>query len=202
MSKMWNSRYSQDEYVYGEEPNAFFKEHILQLQPGKILLPAEGEGRNAVFAAKIGWEVFAFDSSSEGKKKAEKLALKNNVSINYGIASYEDAMFEENSFDLIALIYAHSPSRQANHQKLIKFLKPGGIILLEGFSKNQIKNNTGGPKNIELLFSKEELQNDFAYLPEKKIWEEEIFLNEGKHHKGKASVIRLIGKKITNTLLK
>lgn len=195
MTEFWNNRYAGEEYVYGEEPNAFFKEQILQLQPGRILLPAEGEGRNAVYATKIGWEVFAFDSSSEGIKKAEKLALKNNVKINYEIASYEEAMFEENSFDLIALIYAHSPSRQLNHHKFMKFLKPDGIILLEGFSKNQINNNSGGPQNIDMLFSEEELQNDFAQLSEKKIWEENIHLNEGKYHEGIASVIRIIGKK-------
>lgn len=195
MNEIWNMRYAQDDYVYGKQPNEFFKEQLLLLQPGKILLPAEGEGRNAVFAALKGWKVTAFDSSSEAKKKAEKLALENGVEIEYRIDSFEDIELEENTFDLIVLIYAHTATRQSNHRKLLKFLKPGGIILLEGFSKNQINNTTGGPKNVEMLFSKEELLEDFNALSYLNIWEEELFLSEGKHHLGKASVIRCVGKK-------
>ncbi len=194
MSEMWDNRYAQAYYVYGKEPNEFFKQQLSKLQHGKILLPAEGEGRNAVYAAKLDWEVFAFDSSSEAKNKAEKLALENGVKINYKTSSFEDAVFEENIFDCIAFIYAHNINRQKNHQKLLRFLKPGGIIILEGFSKSQINNNTGGPRKIGMLFSKEELEEDFLKLSELKIFEEEIHVSEGKYHVGKASVIRLIGK--------
>ena len=83
--------------------------------------------------------------------------------------SFEDILFDENSFDLIALIYAHTNQRQYNHQKLLKSLKLGGILLVEGFSKNQINNTTGGPRNIEMLFSKEKLLDDFNTLPEHEI---------------------------------
>ena len=75
MREMWNKRYAQTDFVYGTEPNEFFEQQLLKLTPGKILLPAEGEGRNAVFAAKKGWEVYAFDSSIEAMKKAEKWAV-------------------------------------------------------------------------------------------------------------------------------
>jgi SAM-dependent methyltransferase len=178
MIEMWNKRYAQNEYVYGKEPNEFFKEQILKLPNGKILLPAEGEGRNAVFAAQNNWQVESFDSSSEAKNKAENLAK-----------------YEANTFDLIALIYAHSSNRQQNHQKLIKFLKPGGMLILEGFSKDQINNLTGGPKSLDLLFSPQELKADFDELSEIKLTETETYLNEGEHHMGRASIIRLIGKK-------
>ncbi len=192
---MWNKRYAQKEYFYGKQPNEFFREQLLKLPPGRILLPAEGEGRNAVFAALKGWEVFAFDTSTEAKKKAEKLAKEKKAKITYNVMSFEEAEFEENSFDAIAFIFAHNINRNRNHRKLLNFLKPGGFLILEGFSKNQINNNTGGPPVIDLLFSKEELQDDFAGLSEKKIWEEDVFLNEGTNHAGTASVIRLTGRK-------
>ncbi len=195
MKNMWDERYAQEEYVYGVEPNEFFRQELLKLKPGKILLPAEGEGRNAVYAAKLGWEVYAFDSSREAIKKAEKLAVKNKVKINYQLSSFEKVKYPNDFFDLLGLFYAHSFSREENHKKLINFIKPNGTVILEGFSKKQINNNSGGPPNIELLFSEKELQNDFAPLSELKIWEEVFHLNEGEHHKGDSNVIRLIGQK-------
>ena len=195
MKELWNKRYAQTEFVYGTEPNEFFKQQLLKLTPGKILLPAEGEGRNAVFAAKAGWEVYAFDSSIEAKKKAEKLAKENNVRINYQLSPYEEADYLNSFFDAIAFIYAHSTTRSANHKKMIQLLKPNGTIILEGFSKKQIYNTSGGPKSIDMLFSKEELLSDFNSCTDLKIWEEDFELNESLRHSGKASVIRLIGRK-------
>ena len=78
---------------------------------------------------------------------------------------------------------------------MLKFLKPGGIVILEGFSKEQIKNNTAGPKDINMLYSIRELKEDFSQFSELDVWEEEIMLDEGEFHSGKSSVIRLIGKK-------
>lgn len=193
MEKIWNQRYAQEEYVYGVNPNEFYKEELSKLQPGKILFPAEGEGRNAVYAAIKGWDVVAFDSSEEAKKKAEKLAEKNNVRLNYQTASIEEFEYDENSFDAIVLIYVHTMNREQNHQKLLRMLKPGGVIILEGFSKEQLMNNSGGPRNSEMLFSEEELTRDFNDLKEKQITKTETELNEGQLHKGKASVIRLLG---------
>ena len=195
MNNMWNERYAQKEYVYGKEPNEFFKQELLKHKSGKILLPAEGEGRNAVYAAKLGWDVYAFDSSSEAIKKAEQLASENKVEIEYILSSFENSDYPNAFFDLIGLFYVHTFSRDVNHKKLIRFLKPKGTVILEGFSKEQINNNTGGPRKIEMLFSEEELQSDFVELTELKINKEELYLNEGKHHQGKASVIRLTGRK-------
>jgi len=195
MENVWNQRYAQEEYVYGINPNEFYKEQLSKLQPGKILFPAEGEGRNAVYAALKGWDVVAFDSSQEAKKKAEKLAEKNNVKLNYQTASIEEFEYEENSFDAIVLIYVHTINREENHRKLLRFLKPGGNIILEAFSKEQLENNSGGPRNLDMLFSEEELNSDFNKLKDKQINKIETELNEGQLHKGKASVIRLLGTK-------
>lgn len=192
---MWDKRYSADEYVYGTEPNTFFRENLLKQKAGKLLLPAEGEGRNAVFAAIQGWDVTAFDSSEVGKQKAEKLAEENGIKINYLLASYETIDLEENSFDMIALIYAHTDNREAIHKKLLKYLKPGGILLLEGFSKDQLRYNTGGPGNIQLLYSEEEIRTDFKTLTDTVCSIKEELIDAGPYHQGKASLLRFIGTK-------
>lgn len=195
MTEFWNERYAATEYAYGTEPNLFFRENIEKIPPGKILFPAEGEGRNAVFAAKLGWDVTAFDVSIEGKKKAELLAGSNSVKIDYLIGNYDIVSFPINHFDCIVLIFAHmNPSkRKEYHQKLISFLRPGGIIILEGFSKKQINNNSGGPRDINMLFSEDEIQSDFLLLSELIITETDYNLDEGPFHQGIASVIRVKG---------
>ncbi len=193
MQNKWNERYAGEKYFYGKEPNDFFREQVSKLTPGKILLPAEGEGRNAVFAAKKGWAVTAFDSSSMAKIKAEKLAQENNVKINYITVSFDDVTFPIDFFDCIALTYVHSANRRSNHKKLLTFLKPKGVIILEAFSKEQLKYNSGGPKDINRLFSEDELRTDFASLSNIKIISLEKDISEGSHHLGKASILRLIG---------
>jgi len=197
MSKFWNERYALKEYVYGTEPNRFFEAQIHKLPPGKILFPAEGEGRNAVYAAKKGWGVYAFDDSTEARKKAENLATLSGVSIHYKTTDFEHIHYPKNNFDCIVLIFAHFHplKRKEYHQKLISLLKPGGTILLEGFSKKQIDYNSGGPRNIEMLFSREEIEDDFSLLSEVKPEEFLIKLDEGTYHQGFASVIRMVGKR-------
>jgi len=191
----WDQRYAVEEFHYGTEPNKFFKEEIDKLKPGKLLLPAEGEGRNAVYAAKLGWKVIAFDSSIEGQKKAYRLTKEQGVEIEYQLKSYEEFTAEENNFDMLAFIYAHHPNRQQNHRKLASFVKPGGKILLEGFSKEQLQYGTGGPPVLQLLLSEEEIKEDFKDLTEIKIEKVVKHLSEGKHHLGDSSIIQLLGEK-------
>jgi len=196
-SNMWDERYANKDFVYGMAPNEFFNEQLLKLEVGKLLLPAEGEGRNAVFAASQSWQVAAFDQSTQGRIKALDLAKQNNVQISYEIAGFEDFVSEEESFDCIALIYAHVPekSRKHYHRLILKYLKPGGVLILEGFSKKQLGKTSGGPGQVDMLFSKENLLDDFYELNMLKIEDFDIELNEGKYHQGTASVIRYVGKK-------
>lgn len=197
MNDFWNQRFGGDEYAYGTQPNEFYKEQLEKLEPGKILFPAEGEGRNAVYAATQGWNVAAFDPSTEGKRKAELLALSKNVSIEYLTSDYENIHFPEETFDCVVLIFAHMHPLKRNeyHKKLASYLKPGGTLILEGFAKKQIFNKTGGPQNIDMLFSKEELENDFSGFSNLEITETEVNLDEGAFHRGTAAVIRVLGKK-------
>ncbi len=200
MKEFWNERYASKEYAYGTMPNQYFKTSLDQLaQKGKILLPAEGEGRNAIFAAQQGYEVHAFDTSIVGQTKALKLAKQNNVSIKYTVEDMATINYPADSFDVIALIYAHFPPnvRSAYHQKITTWLKPNGHLIFEGFSKKHLqiqKQNpkVGGPKNIDMLFSKEQLMKDFPNFNFLEIAEKTVLLNEGNYHVGQASVIRFI----------
>jgi len=197
MTDFWNKRYSDDEYVYGELPNEFFADQLKQLKPGKILFACEGEGRNAVYAASKNWETYAFDSSLAGKEKADHLAKKCKVSIDYKLSSAENVNYDEDSFDAIVFIYAHLPEeiRKPLHQKAIKWLKPKGILILEAFNKKQLENTSGGPKNEAMLYSTTMLENDFKALYIYRLEEKQIDLNEGRYHQGKADVIRLTATK-------
>ncbi|HPE56773.1 MAG TPA: methyltransferase domain-containing protein [Bacteroidales bacterium] len=197
MAEFWDSRYATTEYIYGKTPNDFIKEKLSSLTPGKALFAAEGEGRNAVFAAGLGFEVFAFDASEVAKTKALDFAASLGLKINYKTAKYQEVVYPENQFDILVLVFAHMPAQYRSewHRKLIRYLKPGGKLILEGFAKNQIEFNSGGPKELSMLFSKAELQGDFAALSDLEIEEKTRVLNEGSHHKGMASVIQLYGTK-------
>jgi hypothetical protein len=203
MKDFWNSRYQAKEYVYGMTPNEFLKRSLSNISSVQsALFPAEGEGRNAVYAASLGMDVVAFDYSEEAKKKADELALLHHVQLDYRIADLATVEFEMESFDLLVLIYAHFPPqfRQEWHRKLQEYLKPGGILLLEGFSKKHLEiskfnQNPSGPQNIEMLFSQQQLENDFSSIDIINMSEEVIKLNEGPFHQGQSAVLRLMGKK-------
>ncbi len=198
----WNDRYSKNEFAYGVQPNNYLKEQVEKLPVGTILFPAEGEGRNAVFAAKLGWIVSAFDISVEGRNKALRLAQSNNVTIDYQVGELQTLNYNTGQFDAIALIYAHFPAdiKSHYHKALDKYLRKDGILIFEAFSKRHIdylaKNEkVGGPKEIAMLFSIDELKLDFANYEIIELTENEIELSEGLFHNGKGSVIRFVGQK-------
>lgn len=196
MKEFWNERYAVKDYVYGRTPNTFFKQFIDNETPMTILLPSEGEGRNAVYAASKGWDVFAIDFSEVARKKALQWATENNVSIHYQVSDIAD-WDEQIEVDCVGLIYAHfhTDIRKGIHHKLIEKLNPGGKIILEAFSKKQISYDTGGPKSLDLLYDTKILKNDFASLHIEFLQERTVNLEEGGYHKGKASVVRMIAKK-------
>jgi 2-polyprenyl-3-methyl-5-hydroxy-6-metoxy-1,4-benzoquinol methylase len=198
----WNDRYSSAEFAYGEEPNHYFKEQLKKLDVGALLLPAEGEGRNAVYAARLGWTVSAFDISTEGKKKALQLAAANQVTIDYQVGELSSLHYHPGQFDAIALIYAHFPAAVKSdcHRQLDHYLRKGGTLIFEAFSKKHLEyisrdEKMGGPRELDMLFSIEEIQSDFVNYEIIELLETEVDLNEGAFHKGKGSVIRFVGRK-------
>lgn len=207
MKNMWDERYAAKAYAYGIVPNAFFKASLNKYNiKGKLLLPAEGEGRNAVYAAKQGLNVTAFDISAVGKNKALKLCQQEQVKINYAVGNFFELDIINEAYHAAALIYAHFPTeiRAKYHKKIGDLILPNGYVILEGFSKNNLKlretnPNIGGPNNIELLFTKALIQKDFPDFEIILLEEKQIELAEGDFHKGTGSVIRFIGKKKKTT---
>nr|WP_295866306.1 class I SAM-dependent methyltransferase [uncultured Chitinophaga sp.] len=202
MKQKWDERYQQEEFAYGKEPNEFFREWLPKFTPGAILMPADGEGRNGVYAAQQGWQVTSFDQSDTAKVKAGQLAAERKVTVNYIVGDLEDLRFEEASFDAMGLIYAHfaGDKKAQFHHQLDTYLKPGGIIIFEAFSKNhqgfkKANPRVGGPEAMDDLYSKEEINRDFGNYDILWLTEEEVLLNEGSFHAGRGSVIRFVGRK-------
>lgn len=193
----WNNQYVKDTYIYGEGPNLFLKEHLQELPPGKILLPAEGEGRNAVFAAQQGWDVHAVDFSTEGKRKALKLAELAGVEIDYQVHDLVEFEPPEASYDAVAVIYMHlhKANRKVLFPKLLRALKPGGIFLMEVFHQEQLGRDSGGPPNMEMLYSEFDTELLLQSLEVQAISKEEVTLKEGPRHDGPAVVVRAIARK-------
>ena len=196
MENFWDKKYSSKKYIYGTEPNTFLKTWINTQKPGNILFPAEGEGRNAVYAATLGWNVSAFDSSKEAKKKALLLAKENNVEIQYEISNAE-TYHSDKKFDVIVMIFTHFhiDSRSIVFKNTIKQLKPGGYLVIEVFSKDQVQHGTGGPKNEDLLYSLSELKEELKTMEIIKLEKLVRFLDEGMLHQGESDVIQLVAKR-------
>ena len=199
----WDERYGSEEFAYGTKPNNYLREQLTLLKPGKILFPAEGEGRNAVFASTQGWQVSAFDISANGRNKALQLAEQQGTTIDYRVGELSTLNYQEQQFDAIALIYAHFPGdiKSSIHQMLNQYLRKDGFIIFEAFSKSHLEyiaknEKVGGPKDIESLFSIEEIKADFPDYNIIELAETEIELNEGLFHNGTGSVIRFVGQKL------
>lgn len=193
---MWNEVYSCDDYYYGTEPNDFLAAQISQLS-GRVLSLAEGEGRNAVFMAERGLDVWAVDGSRIGLEKAQALAACRNVSFATEVVDLNHFAPAAQSIQGAISIFAHLPSaaRRALHQRVEQALQPGGIFLLEGYSQAQLPRNTGGPKNPDMLFSLEELLKDFTGSEMLLGQEIDREVLEGRGHTGVASVVQLIMRK-------
>lgn len=192
MKEFWNERYASESYIYGKEANRFFKNQIDKLNPGRLLLPAEGEGRNAVYAAQKGWDVTAFDYSEQARKKALNLAASAGVHIHYEICAAEEWAARESHFDAAALIFVHLPPETYEQlfEKIMLSLRSGGKLIIEGYSVDQLGRDSGGPKDPDLLYDAKRLKS-LLEPAEIDLFEEiETDLDEGIHHRGKAMVIR------------
>jgi SAM-dependent methyltransferase len=194
MKETWDERYSSDEFVYGEKPNEFFKTFIDDREPGKILMPAEGEGRNAVYAALNGWEVYAFDQSFTAKVKAKILADRYKVNISYKNADVFEFQYPIEEFDAVGVIYFHLPldHRKVFFDQIKNSLIKGGEIVVEVFSTIIYPGIKCGPPVIALRYEKGELEEyfrDFQILISE---QKDVELDEGELHKWNANVIRLI----------
>jgi hypothetical protein len=193
-AEAWDERFSGDGWAYGREPNVWLAERISMLSPGKALFPADGEGRNAVWAATKGWESYVFDLSSVGKKKCAILASEHDVTVHYKIDDLETRQFNEEEFDLVACSWFHVPSttRIEHYPRMLKSIKSGGHFVTEGYHKTQIDMTSGGPKDLDLLWDLDELIDELGEGFEiVHAAVEETILEESELHSGLAQVVRL-----------
>ncbi len=197
----WDARYEAETYAYGTEPNAYFRQRLDALPSGRLLLLAEGEGRNAVYAAKRGWQVTAVDFSDEGRAKALRLALAQGVHLDYQVTDLTDlSWLRPGYYDAVGLIYAHLPpaDRRAVHAAAGACLAPGGHLILEAFSVRQLGLPSGGPRTAEMLYEPATLAADFAGLSILENHELGVVLHEGSFHAGPANVVRLLATRHSN----
>ena len=191
-SSEWDKRYSNSEFVYGTEPNKYLCAQLKTLDSGSLLLPGEGEGRNALWAAKNGWDVTAFDTSRVAQQKAITLFKQHNVNVSYLIGDIESLTIDK-QFNAIGMVFVHLEKAIFADvaQKLMGLLETNGHLIIEMFHQNQIHLNSGGPKKPNLFVTTEELETIFKNLTILDLKSEETCLDEGPLHKGKAMVIRM-----------
>lgn len=193
--KMWDERYSQNDYVYGKEPNEYFKEKLDKLKPGKLFMPGDGEGRNSIYAAKNNWEVTSIDYSPVAIEKAKHYAEHDKIEVNFINADLSNYDYPKNYYDAVGIIFFHlqSPEKEIVHADIVRSIKPGGAVILEVFSDNQLKYGSGGPRNKNALYSIDEIAEYYKSFNHIELIEKQIQLKESMHHSGPASVIRLFG---------
>lgn len=196
---MWNERYSKPDFLFGTEPAQFLRNHVEHLKSGKAALAiADGEGRNSVFMAQQKMQVTAFDYAPNAIAKAKGLAQKNNVEVNFCLSDIESWPWEESSYDLVAAIFIQfigPQKRKILFANMKKTLKPGGILLLHGYTPKQIEFGTGGPKTVENLYTLEQLQTDFKDMDILTLRTYEVEVDEGKGHSGMSALIDLVARK-------
>jgi SAM-dependent methyltransferase len=195
----WESRFARPEYEFGKAPNDFLV-RCKKLLPkcGKALAVADGEGRNGVWLAEQGLDVLSTDFSPAAQKKAQALAAERGVTIAVEQADVHAWPYPDAAFDVVVEIFTQfsTPAeRQKKWAGMRRALKPGGLLILEGYTPKQLQYGTGGPKQIEHLYTRAMLEQAFGDFRDLKIVEEEREMNEGAGHAGMSAVIGLTGRK-------
>ncbi len=195
---MWDRRYSEEGFAYGTDPNDFLVSVVEFLPPNATVLSlGEGEGRNGVYLAGRGHYVVAVDSSSVGLAKAASLARHRAVVLRTEKADLASYTIPPLSYDAIISIFCHLlPETQTRlYSQVYQGLRPGGVFILEGYSKRQLEFNTGGPTQAEYLMDHDSIKQALAPLKLRHSIETERVIHEGRHHNGRGAVIQIIGVK-------
>jgi cyclopropane fatty-acyl-phospholipid synthase-like methyltransferase len=198
---VWNERYSGEDYFYGTEPNAFLVSQKALLKPGmRCLAVADGEGRNGVWLAEQGLEVLSVDSSHVAQAKAKKLAQQRGVAMLFEQVDLLQWDWGEDDFDAVAAIFVQfvtSPEREQMFAAIKRCLKPGGLLLLQGYTLRQLEFKTGGPSQAENLYTEAMLRNAFADMDIVQLREHDSVIREGSGHSGMSALIDLVARKKT-----
>lgn len=193
----WDARYSEPDYVYGTEPNTFLQSVIDYLPKGHVLSIAEGEGRNGVFLASLGFEVTGVDSSAAGLHKAQQLARQRSVQIETVVADLSAYVIAPQHWDVIVSIFAHVPRqlRRQLYADCVRGLKPGGVIVIEAYTPAQIELGTGGPKDPDMTPTLLDLEQELSGLEMIIARETVRDVIEGRYHTGRAAVVQLVARR-------
>lgn len=193
-SQFWDDRYRADAFAYGREPNEFLRAEAHRIPQGRVLCLAEGEGRNAVFLAGLGHQVTAVDFSTEGLRKAERLARERDVEITTTHADLADYEPEQGAFTGVVAIFAHLPpsTRRRVHGWIHRALAPGGVFVLEAYTPAQLAFDTGGPRDAALLMTLAGLRDELASLTLEVGREVERDIDEGIFHAGRSATVQLV----------
>ena len=195
----WNRRFSIDDYLFGESPNRWLADHVDQWKPGdRVLSIADGEGRNSVWLAERGLAVDAFDVSEQGIAKARRLASARKVSVDFSLADCDSFDWRADRYDGIAAIFIQfaDPALRARiFSHCIASLKPGGTLVLQGYTPKQLDYRTGGPPNISHLYTAAMLREAFAPLDIVELREYEAVLAEGTGHAGQSALIGMVARR-------
>ncbi len=196
--EVWNKRFSTTEYVFGEEPNAFLVAQAPLLGTGVALALADGEGRNSVWLAQQGFTVDAFDFSAPAVEKAKILAKKRQVHVNFSCTDWQSYEWKTSHYDMVAGIFfqfASPAERPELFEKIKQSLKPGGTVVIQGYGRNQINYNTGGPGKLENLYDEDMLRQAFADYDLLVCESYESTINEGAGHSGMSALIGFVARK-------
>jgi SAM-dependent methyltransferase len=195
----WNRRFSETGYLFGTEPNAWLRDHADAWQAGqRVLSVADGEGRNSVWLAQRGLMVDAFDISEVGVRKARDFARIAGVKVNFAVADIATLTWPQSIYDGVAAIFiqfADPDLRGRILEGMVRCLKPGGVLMLQGYTPQQLEYRTGGPPVESHLYTPELLRTAFAGLEILELREYEAVLEEGTGHKGRSALVGMIARK-------
>jgi len=196
-AKFWNDRYAAEDYAYGLDPNTFVAEMATHIPDGPVLCLAEGEGRNAVYLAKLSHRVTAVDQSATGLAKALRLAEVNDVVIETVHADLDSYRITPGVWAGIVATFAHLPPplRRKVHAAVVQGLKPGGVFILEAYTPAQLALGTGGPKIPELLMTLDNLRDELSGLEFIVAREIERDVTEGSFHQGRGAVVQILARR-------
>ncbi|MCF8168076.1 MAG: class I SAM-dependent methyltransferase [Rhodoferax sp.] len=195
----WNQRFAHDEFLFGTAPNAWLEAHSPSWPPASHLLSvADGEGRNSVWLAGLGHRVDAFDIAEVGVAKARRLAAQHQVSVNFAVADCDSFNWQEAVYEGVVAIFvqfADPELRQRLFSNMVRSLKPGGFLVLQGYTPKQLEYRTGGPPNLSHLYTEALLRDQFAALEIVLLQEYEAEIHEGSGHRGQSALIGMVARK-------
>lgn len=198
-SSFWDERYATDDYIFGTAPNQFLESQAALVKPGMhALAVADGEGRNGVWLAERGAQVHAVDFSAAALDKARKLAAARGVTLTFEQADLLNWNWPEATYDLVAAIFiqfAPPPERDRLITGIRRCLKPGGLLVLQGYTPKQVEFGTGGPPSAANMYTSELLRDWFGDWDILHLAEHESVIREGAHHHGMSALIDLVARK-------